>query len=33
MGIKGRKALVCGASAGLGFACAQALARERAWSW
>jgi 3-oxoacyl-[acyl-carrier protein] reductase len=28
MGIKGRKALVCGASAGLGFACAQALGRE-----
>ena len=28
MGIKGRKALVCGASAGLGFACAQALAGE-----
>ena len=28
MGISGRKALVCGASAGLGFACAQALARE-----
>ena len=28
MGIKGRKALVCGASAGLGFACAQALAHE-----
>ena len=28
MGIKGRKALVCGASAGLGLACAQALARE-----
>ncbi len=28
MGIAGRKALVCGASAGLGFACAQALARE-----
>ncbi len=28
MGIKGRKALVCGASAGLGYACAQALARE-----
>jgi 3-oxoacyl-[acyl-carrier protein] reductase len=26
--IAGRKALVCGASAGLGFACAQALARE-----
>lgn len=28
LGINGRKALVCGASAGLGFACAQALARE-----
>ena len=28
MGIAGRKALVCGASAGLGYACAQALARE-----
>lgn len=28
MGIKGRTALVCGASQGLGFACAQALARE-----
>ena len=28
MGIAGRKALVCGASAGLGFACAQALAGE-----
>ena len=28
LGIKGRKALVCGASAGLGFACARALARE-----
>jgi 3-oxoacyl-[acyl-carrier protein] reductase len=28
MGIRGRKALVCGASAGLGFACAQALGRE-----
>jgi len=28
MGISGRKALVCGASAGLGLACAQALARE-----
>jgi 3-oxoacyl-[acyl-carrier protein] reductase len=27
-GIAGRKALVCGASAGLGFACAEALARE-----
>ena len=30
MGISGRKALVCGASAGLGLACAQALAREGA---
>ena len=28
LGLSGRKALVCGASAGLGFACAQALARE-----
>ena len=28
MGISGRKALVCGASAGLGLACASALARE-----
>ncbi len=28
MGIAGRKALVCGASAGLGFACARALAGE-----
>ncbi|MBL0420643.1 SDR family oxidoreductase [Ramlibacter sp. AW1] len=28
LGIAGRKALVCGASAGLGFACAQALVRE-----
>ena len=28
LGISGRKALVCGASAGLGFACAQALACE-----
>jgi len=27
-GISGRKALVCGGSAGLGFACAEALARE-----
>jgi 3-oxoacyl-[acyl-carrier protein] reductase len=27
-GIAGRKALVCGASSGLGFACAQALVRE-----
>ena len=27
-GIAGRKALVCGASAGLGFACAEALAKE-----
>ena len=27
-GIAGKKALVCGASAGLGFACAQALVRE-----
>jgi 3-oxoacyl-[acyl-carrier protein] reductase len=28
LGISGRRALVCGASRGLGFACAQALARE-----
>ncbi len=28
LGISGRKALVCGASAGLGLACAQALAQE-----
>ena len=28
MGISGRKALVCGASAGLGYACAKALASE-----
>lgn len=28
LGIAGKKALVCGASAGLGFACAQALVRE-----
>lgn len=28
LGIRGRKALVCGASAGLGHACAQALAAE-----
>ena len=28
LGIAGRKALVCGASAGLGFACAKALAAE-----
>jgi 3-oxoacyl-[acyl-carrier protein] reductase len=28
LGIGGRKALVCGASAGLGYACAEALARE-----
>lgn len=28
LGIAGRKALVCGASAGLGFACAEALAKE-----
>ncbi len=28
LGISGKKALVCGASAGLGYACAQALARE-----
>lgn len=30
MGIRGRWALVCGASKGLGFGCAQALAREGA---
>jgi 3-oxoacyl-[acyl-carrier protein] reductase len=28
LGIKGRWALVCGASKGLGFGCAQALVRE-----
>src|SRR5258707_5020931 len=28
LGIAGRRALVCGASRGLGFACASALARE-----
>ena len=28
LNIAGKKALVCGASSGLGFACAQALARE-----
>ena len=28
LGIRGRKALVCGASAGLGYACAKALAAE-----
>ena len=28
LGIAGRKALVCGASAGLGYACAQALVAE-----
>ena len=28
LGIKGRKALVCGASAGLGYACAEALVAE-----
>ena len=28
LGIAGKKALVCGSSAGLGFACAQALVRE-----
>lgn len=28
LGIAGKKALVCGASAGLGYACAEALARE-----
>src|SRR5262249_55119761 len=28
LGIAGRRALVCGASRGLGFACAEALARE-----
>ena len=30
LGIKGKWALVCGASKGLGFGCAQALAREGA---
>ena len=28
LGIAGKKALVCGASTGLGYACAQALVRE-----
>ena len=28
VGLKGRKAIVCGASRGLGFACAESLARE-----
>ena len=28
LGITGRQALICGASRGLGFACAEALARE-----
>jgi len=28
LGIAGKRALVCGASAGLGYACAQALAQE-----
>ena len=28
LGIKGRRALVCAASKGLGYACAEALARE-----
>jgi 3-oxoacyl-[acyl-carrier protein] reductase len=28
LGLKGRTALVCAASAGLGFGCAEALARE-----
>jgi NAD(P)-dependent dehydrogenase (short-subunit alcohol dehydrogenase family) len=34
LGISGRQALVCGASRGLGFACAAALARipKPAWS-
>lgn len=30
LGIKGKKALVCGASKGLGYACAEALAKEGA---
>ena len=30
LGIHGKKALVCGASAGLGYACAQALVQEGA---
>ena len=28
LGMKGRRALVCAASKGLGYACAEALARE-----
>ena len=28
LGIAGKKALVCGASAGLGYACAQALVQD-----
>ena len=28
LGIAGKKALVCGASAGLGFACAEALVKD-----
>lgn len=31
LGIRGRKALVCASSQGLGFACAVALAREGVW--
>lgn len=33
LAIRGRKAIVCGASKGLGFACAKALAREGAQVW
>ena len=33
LGIKGKKALVCGASAGLGFACAKALVAEGVEVW
>ena len=33
LGISGKKALVCGASAGLGYACAQALVREGVDVW
>ncbi len=33
LGIGGRKAIVCGSSKGLGFACAKALAREGARVW
>jgi 3-oxoacyl-[acyl-carrier protein] reductase len=33
LGIKGRKAIVCASSKGLGYACARALAREGAEVW